>query len=56
MPGRWHRLRLGEQDADFALRQMILQRLLQHVANHATAFRTENIERVGRNVSVGAIL
>ncbi len=36
----------GEQDADFALRQMILQRLCCGAANHATAFHRE-YQRVG---------
>ena len=47
---------LREQDADLALGQIVFQRLLEHVADHSLAFGAENVQRVGRDFVVGAVL
>ena len=47
---------LREQDAHLALRQIVFQRLLEHVADHSLAFGAENVQRVGRDFVVGAVL
>ena len=49
-------LHLGEQDAHLALGQAVFQRLLEHVADHPLAFGTENVQRVGGDFVVGAVL
>ena len=47
---------LGEQNAHLPLRQAVFQRLLEHVADHSLAFGAKNVQRVGRDFVVGAVL
>ena len=44
---------LRQQRGDLAVRQLVAERLLEQVADHALALRPEHIERVGRDVGVG---
>ena len=47
---------LGEQDAHLTLGQVVFQRLLEHVADHSLTFGTEDVQRVGGDFVVRAVL
>ena len=44
---------LRQQRGDLAVRQLVAERLLEQVADHALALRAEHVEGVGRDLGVG---